>query len=139
MFAKWRQKREENRAKSKAIAESQYWKEHAPLRVCLQVMRGSCTVAPVEMHEAAIAAVNIAMQENSWTAAEAVPDDFFTGQIFLVWDDEKLPVLTAPGALAEHCLTDLRAVADQTFLLSQSLERIVWFRRDGQIMLYSIA
>ena len=102
-------------------------------------MRGSCTVAPVEMHEAAIAAVNIAMQENSWTAAESVPDDFFTGQIFLVWDDEKLPVLTAPGSLAEHCLTDLRAVADQPFLLSQSLERIVWFRRDGQIMLYSIA
>ena len=54
MFADWKRKREEKKARDKAIAESRYWKTHPRLQVCLQAMRGSCTVAPVQMHEAAI-------------------------------------------------------------------------------------
>ena len=138
MFAKWKEKRAEKKAKNDAIAKSQYWKDHALLRSCLQAMRGSCTLAPVELHEAAIAVVNIAMQEDNWILADEIPADLLADTVFLVWDDEKLPVLKAPWVLVEENLTDVRAVADQTFLVSETLDRIIWFDRDGRIRLYSL-
>ena len=139
MFDEWKRKREEKRAKDKAIAESQYWKTHPLLSQCLKAMRGSCTLAPVEMHEAAIAVVNIAMREGSWSQTEAVPADFMEDTAFLVWDDEKLPVLKAPRALVRENLTEICAVAKQTFLVSETLDRIVWSDAQGRIQLYSIA
>ena len=138
MFAKWKEKRAKKKAKNDAIAESQYWKNHALLRSCLQAMRGSCTLAPVELHEAAIAVVNIAMQEDNWAFAAEIPADLLADTVFLVWDDEKLPVLKAPWVLVEENLTDVRAVADQTFLVSETLDRIIWSDRDGRIRLYSL-
>lgn len=141
MFAKWKEKRAEKKAKNDAIAKSQYWKDHALLRSCLQAMRGSCTLAPVELHEAAIAVVNIAMQEDNWNRLEElidIPGDFFGNTVFIVWNDEKLPVLKAPWVLVEENLADVRAVADQTFLVSETLDRIIWFDRGGRIRLYSL-
>ena len=141
MFAKWKEKRAEKKAKNDAIAKSQYWKDHALLRSCLQAMRGSCTLAPVELHEAAIAVVNIAMQEDNWNRLEElidIPGDFFGNTVFIVWNDEKLPVLKAPWVLVEENLADVRTVADQTFLVSETMDRIIWFDRDGRIRLYSL-
>ena len=63
MFDEWKRKREAKKAKDQAIAEAQYWKNHPRLRVCLQAMRGSCTLASQALHEAAIAVVNIALME----------------------------------------------------------------------------
>ena len=139
MFAEWKRKREEKKARDKAIAESQYWKNHPRLRVCLQAMRGSCTLAPVELHEAAIAVVNIALMENIWETVETVPADFPADTVFLVWNDGKLPVLKAPWALAEENMQEITAVAEKTFLVAETLDRIVWFDTDGRIKLYSIA
>lgn len=142
MFEKWKAKREAAKARSKAVAESQYWKNHALLRTCLQQMRGSCTVAPMELHEAAVAAVNIALQEDAWQQLAELSDilqDLMPDTVYLVWDDEKLPVLKAPWVLAEQNLPDVRAVAGQTFLVSEELDRILWFDGSGQIKLYSIA
>ena len=141
MFEKWKEKRAEKKAKNDAIAKSQYWKDHALLRSCLQAMRGSCTLAPVELHEAAIAVVNIAMQEDNWNRLEElidIPGDFFGNTVFIVWNDEKLPVLKAPWVLVEENLADVRAVADQTFLVCETMDRIIWFDRDGRIRLYSL-
>ena len=138
MFAEWKRKREEKKAKDKAIAESQYWKNHPRLRVCLQAMRGSCTLAPVELHEAAIAAVNIALMENTWEEIQAVTKDFLGDTVFLIWNDEKLPVLKAPWDLAKENLPEITAVAEKTFLVAETLDRIVWFG-DGTVKLYSIA
>ena len=139
MFAEWKRKREEKKAKAQAISESQYWKNHPRLRVCLQAMRGSCTLAPVELHEAAIAAVNIALMENTWEETQVVPKDFLGDTVFLIWNDEKLPVLKAPWALAEENIQEITAVAEKTFLVAETLDRIVWFDNDGRIKLYSIA
>ena len=139
MFESWKEKRAEKKAKDKAIRESQYWKTNALLQSCLQSMRGSCTLAPVEMHEAAIAVVNIAMREGSWTIAEQVPAGFFDDTIYLVWTDEKFPVLKAPWAVARENLPQITAVTPESFLVSESLDRIIWFDGLGQIKSYSIA
>lgn len=139
MFEKWKEKREAAKARNKAVAESQYWKEHAQLRHCIQSMRGSCTVAPMELHEASVAAVNIALQEDTWTLMAEIPEDFMPQSVYLVWDDEKLPVLKAPWDLTQQYLPDVQAVAGQTFLVSESLDRIIWFDGTGQFRLYSIA
>ena len=58
--------------------------------------------------------------------------------VFLVWDDEKLPVLKAPWDLAKENLPEITAVAEKTFLVAQTLDRIVWFG-DRTVKLYSIA
>lgn len=138
MFAQWKRKREAKKAKNQAIAEAQYWKNHPRLRVCLQAMRGSCTLASQELHEAAIAVVNIALMEGTWEATAAVPADFMEDAVFLVWNDEKLPVLKAPWDLAKENLPEITAVAEKTFLVAETLDRIVWFE-DGTVKLYSIA
>ena len=138
MFEQWKRKREAKKAKDQAIAEAQYWKNHPRLRVCLQAMRGSCTLASQELHEAAIAAVNIALMEGAWETVESVPEDFMEDAVFLVWNDEKLPVLKAPWDLAKENLPEITAVAEKTFLVAETLDRIVRFE-DGSMRLYSIA
>ena len=141
MFEKWKEKREQTMARNKAILESKYWREHALLRYCIEVMRGSCTVAPVDMHEAAIAAVNIALSEDTWRTLEElidIPEDFMPETVYIVWDDPKLPVLRAPWVLADKYLRDIRAVADRSFLVSEYLDRIISFDDDGTPMLYSV-
>ena len=69
MFERWKEKREHKRARNIAIRESMYWREHALLHNCMEQMRGCCTVAPMELHEAAVAVVNIAMEEGGLDAA----------------------------------------------------------------------
>ena len=139
MFESWKEKRAEKKAKDKAIRESQYWKTNELLQNCLQSMRGSCTLAPVEMHEAAIAVVNIALREGSWTSAEQVPAAFFDDTIYLVWTDEKFPVLKAPWAVARENLPQITAVTPESFLVAETLDRIIWFDRKGQINRYSLS
>ena len=138
MFDEWKRKREAKKAKDQAIAEAQYWKNHPRLRVCLQAMRGSCTLAPQELHEAAIAVVNIALMEGAWKTVDAFPADFMEDAVFLVWNDEKLPVLKAPWDLAKENLPEITAVAEKAFLVAETLDRIVRFE-DGSMKLYSIA
>ena len=138
MFDEWKRKRAAKKAKDQAIAEAQYWKNHPRLRVCLQAMRGSCTLASQELHEAAIAVVNIALIEGAWETVESVPEDFMEDAAFLVWNDEKLPVLKAPWELAKENLPEITAVAEKTFLVAETLDRIVWFG-DRTVKLYSIA
>ena len=138
MFEQWKRKREAKKAKDQAIAEAQYWKNHPRLRVCLQAMRGSCTLASQELHEAAIAVVNIALIEGAWETVESVPEDFMEDAVFLVWNDEKLPVLKAPWDLAKQNLPEITAVAEKTFLVAETLDRIDRFE-DGSLKLYSIA
>ena len=139
MFDEWKRKREAKKAKDQAIAEAQYWKNHPRLRVCLQAMRGSCTLASQALHEAAIAVVNIALMEGVWETVETVPADFMEDAVFLVWNDEKLPVLKAPWDLARENLPEITAVAEKTFLVAETLDRIVWFDNDARIKIYSIA
>ena len=138
MFDEWKRKREAKKAKDQAIAEARYWKNHPRLRVCLQAMRGSCTLASQELHEAAIAVVNIAFMEGAWETVESVPEGFMEDAVFLVWNDEKLPVLKAPWDLAKEDLPEITAVAEKTFLVAETLDRIVWFG-DATVKLYSIA
>ena len=139
MFEKWKEKREQTMARNRAIAESQYWKTHPQLQTCLRAMRGSCTLAPVEMHEAAVAVVNIAMQEDTWQNADRIPEGFPGNTVYLVWDDPKLPVLKAPWPLVEARLTDIRAVSCRTFLVAETLDRIIAFDDAGSLKLYSVA
>ena len=141
MFERWKEKREQTMARNKAILESKYWREHVLLRHCIDLKRGSCTVAPMEMHEAAVAAVNIALSENCWKTLEElidIPEDFMPETVYIVWDDPKLPVLRAPCVLADKYLWDVRAVANRSFLVSEALDRIISFDVEGRLMLYSV-
>ena len=139
MLQQLKEKLAAKKANNKAVAESQYWKNHARMQYCLQAMRGSCTVVPMQMHEAVVSVVNIALLEDSWTETPGIPADFFGETLFLVWNNEKLPVLKAPFFLAEEKLSDIRAVSGETFLVAETMDRIIWFDGLGRIKLYSIA
>ena len=139
MFNHWKRKQEEKKAMNEAIAQSRYWRTHPLLQQCLQAMRGSCTLASPELHEAAIAAVNIAFREGTWTSVTQLPENFLSQTLYLVWDDEKIPVLKAPRHLTMENLSAVTAVAEKTFLVAETMDRIIWFDGHNQIKLYSIA
>ena len=139
MFDHWKEKLAAKKAKAQAIAESQYWKTHPRLQDCLQAMRGSCTVASADLHEAAIAAVNIALSEDIWEKTDTVPGDFLPETVFLVWDDPRIPALKALWVLVKENLAQVTAVAPKTFLVSENLDRIVRIDEQGIIKLYSVA
>lgn len=136
MFAVFKRKLAEKRANDRAVNESNRWKENEHLRACLQAMRGGCTVAPMEMHEAVIAVVNIALRENVWTESAA---DFTGETVYIVWNIETLPVLKTTWALAEENLHTIRSVAGDTFLVAETMDRALWFDSNGSIKAYSIA
>ena len=139
MFNHWKRKQEEKKAMNEAIAQSRYWRTHPKLQSCLQAMRGSCTLASVELHEAAIAVVNIALRENTWIPAQQIPDGFLSQTVYIVWDNEKIPVLKSPRELTLENLSAVTAVAEKTFLVSETMDQIIWFDGHNQIKLYSIA
>ena len=138
MLSALKQRLEAKKAKARAIAASGYWKTHAHLQECLQALRGSCTVAPMELHEAAIAAVNIALQENTWIMAEKIPGDFLPQTVYIVWNDAQLPVFQAILQPVLEILDDVTAVAHETYLVSETMTRIVRCDNRGKCQLYSI-
>lgn len=141
MLAKLKQKLGQMKAQRKAVAESQYWKQNPLLRDCLQALRGCCTVVPMELHEAAITVVNIALREDTWTEVKELidlPGEFLANPVYIVWDDAKLPVLQAHREMLDGHLTDIRAVASETFLVSESMDRIIHFCHSGSIRLYDV-
>lgn len=142
MLAAWKKRMEEKKARAKAIADSNHWKTNALLQDCLQALRGNCTVVSMELHEAVETAVNIALKEDTWTTLEEladIPEDFFDGMLYIVWDEAHLPVLKALGKLVEENLYDVRCVNHHTFLVAETMDRIIWFDGLGQVKLYSIA
>ena len=142
MLAALKQKMEEKKARARAIAESKRWKNDALLQDCLQALRGSCTVAPMELHEAAETAVNIALKEDTWITLEElndIPGDFYDGMLYIIWDEATLPVLKAVGRLVDENLYDVRCVNHHTFLVTETMDRILWFDGLGRIKWYSIA
>lgn len=138
MLSALKQRLEAKKAKARAIAASGYWKTHTQLQECLQALRGSCTVAPMELHEAAIAAVNIALRENTWTSAERIPVDFLPQSVYIVWDDAQLPVFQAILQPVLDILDDVTAVAPETYLVSETMTRIVRCDHLDKCLLYSI-
>ena len=48
-------------------------------------------------------------------------------------------VLKAPRDLTTENLSAVTAVAEKTFLVSETMEQIIWFDGSNQIKLYSIA
>ena len=138
MFASLKQKLAEKKRLKQAINDSQHWKNRPALQRCLQAMRGSCTVAPMELHEAVAALVNIALTEDNWSDADKIPDDFLTQTVYIIWDDPLLPVLTADRALVLENLSHLTAVTENVFLVSQTMDRAVHMS-SGALRLYSVA
>lgn len=138
MFSNWKEKLAAKKEKNKCYEESRHWKTNALLQECLQAMRGSCTIAPPEMYEAAIAAVNIAMKENIWTKPDEIPADLFSDTVYVVWDDARLPVVMAHWNAAQEKFEDLRTVNPNTFLVAQTMDRILWFHVQDGLKLYSI-
>lgn len=138
MLSALKQRLEARKARAKAIAASQYWKTHALLQVCLQALRGSCTVVPMELHEAAVAAVNIALQEDTWTPAEQIPPEFLARTVYIVWDDAQVPVFQADRGPVLQSLDDVTAVAHETYLVSETMDRIVRCDHWGKCLLYSV-
>ena len=137
MLSALKRKLEEKKRQSKAICESRHWKEHPPLKAFLQEMRGSCTVAPMDLHEALVAVVNIALQEDNWTPAAQIPEDFLPETVYIVWNDDHLPVLKANRFLLLQNLDHATAVATEIFLISETMDRVAHFTQ-GKIRLYSV-
>lgn len=128
----------QKRDRSKAIADSQHWKNHPQLQNCLQTMRGRCTVVPIELHEALTAVVNIALMENTWTPGRQIPSDFLTETAYIIWNSPLLPVLRADREELLQNLVSVTAVESETFLISHTMDRVVRLSQ-GQIHLYSVA
>lgn len=141
MFSKWKKMLAGKKANNEAFEESRKWKNNAALQNCLQAMRGSCTLAPVQLHEAVICAINIALAENIWTdfpGTTDFPADFHSGMVYVVWNDAHMPVLTAHANAVKENIGSILCVNHETFLVAQSMDRIIWFREQEHIKLYSI-
>ena len=139
MFGFRKRKREEKKNLEEALRSAQEWKRDPHLQECLGALRGDCTVAPMELHEAITAVVNIAHREGCWTGAETIPGDFFPEQVYLLWNKETLPAFRCRTDAALEQLERIRSVAEETYVIGGNMDRVVWFDGDGHIRLYSVA
>ncbi len=125
-------------ARNQAVINSRAWKQDPLLQDCFRALRGCFTVAVPDQREAVEAVVAIARTETSWTIVDAVPAEFLTGDCFVLWDREGLPVLHCAAAPALEHLDALSAAAQDTFLVSEGLDRIVHVGMYNRIQIYSI-
>ncbi|MBR7178637.1 MAG: hypothetical protein IKD27_03850 [Oscillospiraceae bacterium] len=138
MFAKWKAKFAAKKASAHAVDESRKWKKNPLFQDCLHAMRGSCTVAPADLHEAVITAVNIAIREDTWAELSAASEDLFGGMVYLVWGEATFPVLWAPWAVAVENLKWIRIVDPDAFIVSETMDKILWFSAQDRISFYNI-
>ena len=68
-----------------------------------------------------------------------LPGDFFPGMVYIVWDEAHLPILKAPWSAVKECFWDIEAVSFDTFLVAETMDRILWYDAHGRYQLYSIA
>ena len=134
MFDFWKRRT----ARNQAVINSRAWKQDPLLQDCFRALRGCFTVAVPDQREAVEAVAAIARTEDSWTAVDTVPPEFLTGDCFVLWDREGLPVLHCAAAPALQQLGALSAAARDTFLVSEGLDRIVHVGMQNQIRLYSV-
>lgn len=125
------------KGQNQAHIQANGWRSNALLQECLGALRGCCTVAIPDQREAVEAVVYIAQTEGAWKQADSVPEGFLTGDAFILWDEMTLPVLHCNAALALDHIGDVTAVAFETWLVSEGLDRIVHFGSHGRIRLYS--
>ena len=138
MLSALRRRLELKKQRSRAVSDSEHWKNHPRLQKCLQALRGDCALVSMELHEAAITVVNIALTEDTWSVIDRIPADFLTPTVYIVWDAPLLPVLRADQNRLTACLDDVTAVAGNTYFVSKSLDRVVHFH-SGMIRLYSVS
>ena len=124
---------------NKRYAQAQNWRANALLQECFGALRGYFTVAIPDQRESVEAVVFLANTEGPWTQADAVPADFLTGDVFILWDEMTLPVLHCNGGHALEHIDDVTAVAFGTWFVSETLDRLVHFGPHGKIRLYSNA
>lgn len=142
MFDHWKERLAEKKAKNKAFEKAQQWKRDALLQDFLQAMRGSCTMVSPEMHEAVVTAANIAIKEDCWTTVAElcdIPEDFLEGMVYIVWDEDTLPVPKVSWPMVRENLDDVLPVAFHTLVVAETMDRIIWFDGHGGMKLYSIA
>ena len=137
MLSALKRKLESKKQAKKAVAESQHWKHDPQLQSFLQAMRGSCTVAPIVMHEAVAAVVSIALQEDAWTRTDRLPEGFLSESVYIIWNDDRLPALKADRGLLLQSLACATAVAPDTYLVSETMDRAVHLGHGG-LRLYDL-
>ena len=138
MFVSLKRRLMERKRLKQAVNDSQHWKHHPALQSCLQAMRGSCTVASMELHEAVAAVVNIALTEDNWNQTDKIPPDFLDQKVYIIWDDPLLPVLMTERELLMENLSHVSTVTRNVFLVSQTMDRAVHLTC-GTLRLYSVA
>ena len=134
MFAFWKKKRE----RDQGFHYAQLWRENEALQRCFNAMRGSFTVAQAYHQEAVEATVAIALTEDNWTEAAEIPGDFLPEKCFLYWNAPTLPMLLCESAEVLAHLPEAAAISAETFLIAETMDRIVRIK-DKSILLYSIS
>ena len=138
MFAFLKKKLQRNSEKHQGFHYAQQWKQNPLLQDCFATLRGSFTVAQAYHQEALEAAVAIALTEDSWSEAAEIPADFLGDRCYIFWNDPTLPVLLCHSPEVLASLPQVCAVSKETFLISETMDRIIYFKDNGH-KLYSIA
>ena len=132
-------RKEEKKQKDQAFYHAQLWRSDPRLQECFSALRGWFTVALAMHQEAAEATISIANAESGWVCADAFADDWLAQKVFVLWSEPTLPVLQVDRDELLENLASVITVAPETYLVSETFDRVVHFRADGSIELYSVA
>lgn len=138
MFAFWKKKREQKKERDQGFHYARSWRENDTLQRCFNALRGSFTVAQAYHQEAVESTVAIALTENNWTETDSIPADFLGEKCYIFWNDPTLPALLCFSAEVLENLGAVISVANETFLVSETMDRVI-HQKDGRYLLYSIA
>lgn len=64
---------------------------------------------------------------------ECVPEELPPGSWYIVWSDPEQPILRCDLQVILSCLEDVLAVAFDTWLVSEQLDRVVEFYHEGAV------
>lgn len=121
--------------KGKTLEQTRKWRSNALFQDCLTALRGACTVVSSDHQAACEAVVFDAQTGGSWKAAamEDLNGQPLPDTVYILWDEPSLPVLRCPGPMAMEHIADVTAVSTETWLISESMEQIIHFTKDGTI------
>lgn len=124
--------------KNDAYVIEQRRKSNTMLRDCLDNLGNHWSSVTPEIQNRCVAVVesihcrHIAEKQRIGSIDE-IPISWIGDSIFIVWDEITLPVLSSTFHVARKFAQDILAVAFETWIISENMDKVVHFSHNGHI------
>ena len=112
-------------------------KQNALLQECLASLGPHCRTVDSDIERQCQRAVNAVYKQGLKPhPLDEMPDGWSGKSVYLVWDEQTLPVLHCDFDAVRKAMDDVLAVSFETWFVSEGMDQVVFIHRSGDLELF---